>query len=364
MNHENSRIAVEEQTSIARFLSTLASREHADPEMVAQAVALRESLQLNREESELFLSVIIRTQGRRPEAFDDALLCLASQTDQNFEVFVMAHDSSEKTLSEVEAAVRSQVPSFARRVSVVPVNGGNRASPLNHAIELCRGRYIAVFDDDDLLFANWVEAFAEAEKSAKGQLLRAVTAVQTVEAESWPNLQEGFRTTSWPKAEYAKSFNQLDHLVVNHSPFMSWAFPREMFETVGMRFDDVLEVCEDWDLILQGSLLFGVHDVPHLTAIYRRWIGRESSYSVHSVQSWQASEKRVSDRIDSQSILVPPGTLEAVRRRLVRDGAAHELQQIYSSRSWRLVLRMRHILAPVRPLISRALRLARRIRGR
>ena len=39
-----------------------------------------------------FLSVVMRTQGKRTNALKEALLCLNAQTDQDFEVIVMASD--------------------------------------------------------------------------------------------------------------------------------------------------------------------------------------------------------------------------------------------------------------------------------
>src|SRR5699024_9550868 len=141
------------------------------------------------------------------------------------------------------------------RVRLVDVRGGGRARPLNVGIELARGHYISVFDDDDLVLANWVEGFLAASVSAEGKLLRSLVATQTVVPEQWSQDAHGFRSMSWPKAEYARSFDLYDHLIVNHSPFMSWAFPSHLFSMLGVRFDEQLAVCEDWDVILQGSLL-------------------------------------------------------------------------------------------------------------
>ena len=95
-------------------------------------------------------------------------------------------------------------------------------------------------------------------------------------------VRTGFRTSSWPKAEYPDHFDLLQHLLVNYSPFMSWAFPRSLFFTYGLRFDEQLTVCEDWDVILRGSLICGVDDVPHLTVHLPALAGRR--VLVHQAQ--------------------------------------------------------------------------------
>ena len=51
-----------------------------------------------------FLSVIIRTQGKRFEALKEALLCLEAQTDDRFEVHLILH----KATDEGKAATKRQ----------------------------------------------------------------------------------------------------------------------------------------------------------------------------------------------------------------------------------------------------------------
>jgi hypothetical protein len=138
-----------------------------------------------------------------------------------------------------------------------------------------------------------------------------------VQREQWAEGQNGFRAISWPNPEYPVRFDQLAHLVVNYSPFMSWAFPRELFFLYGIRFDEDLVVAEDWDVILRGSLLCGVDDVAELTAVYRRWTNADSSYSTHSLEEWERSEQRVIDRLDRSVITLPPGSMSGIRAAVV-----------------------------------------------
>lgn len=292
-----------------------------------------------KERSRPFLTVVMRTQGRRQEAFKDSLLCLAGQSVDDFEVIVVTHDVGVEVQAQVERIVAAQPQSFRERISVLSVSGGLRARPLNAALEEASGKYVAFFDDDDLLFGHWVESFARAAERAPGKLVRAVVASQRAAVEMWPQDQAGFRHLNWPNAEYPAHFDQLAHLTMNYSPFMGWAFPRDVFEVLGLRFDEELYVCEDWDLILRSSLLCGVEQADELTAIYRRWEGIESSYTMHDETQWEASQARVIAKLNQQPIIVPPGSVAAMRslvadrNELIRLKA--ELHALLTSRSWR-----------------------------
>jgi hypothetical protein len=167
----------------------------------------------------------------------------------------------------------------------------------------------------------------------------------------WTGGLHGQRSLSWPKADYAPFFDQIAHILVNHSPFMSWAFPRGLFADFGLEFDEELDVCEDWDMILRASLLVGVDDIPALTSIYRQWKGGVSSYTVHSSEIWQRSEKRVIDRLNESIVVMPPGSVGEVRDllRVYNRHAAEELDLMSNSVSWRVTI-------PLRVVKNRAIR--------
>ena len=120
----------------------------------------------------------------------------------------------------------------------------------------------------------------------------------------------------------------------------------------------------DWDVILRGSLLCGVDDVAELTAIYRRWQGADSSYSIHSSEEWRASEQRVIERIDRSVIMMPPGTMRRARRVLGNHEILMAHRHLFRGSELRFPLGLGwRIAAPVAKLAVRARNRLRRARG-
>ncbi|CAN5212505.1 hypothetical protein BH11ACT4_BH11ACT4_02060 [soil metagenome] len=343
------------------LVDSVLAEDAIDPGLSERLTAVREYL-LHPLETQTFLTVLLRTQGRRIEPLKDALLCLAAQTEQDLEVIVLVHDAAADALAAVKRVVDRQPPAFLRRIRIIEVSGGTRAKPLNIGVLASRGSYIAVYDDDDLLFANWAEEFRAATGGSGNRLARATVANQVVLPERWPQGEQGFRTASWPNAEYPKEFDLLRHMLVNFSPFMSWAFPRSLFFRFGVRFDEELSVCEDWDLILRGSMLCGVDQVGALTAVYRRWQEGESSYTSHSTDAWRASEQRVIDRISDRVIMMPPGTMKAVRSMVLFNTALNDFKIIFDGTSLRRPLNWAWDAA--RPAVRFVARVRNRLRRR
>jgi glycosyltransferase involved in cell wall biosynthesis len=353
-------VAADEDTSsnFAKLIGDLLAEREIDPALATALSAVRSVLAAPDPIERPFLSVLLRTQGKRLEPLKDALLCLSAQTDEDFEVIVLQHDATKENAFAVRAILGRLPPAFAARVRLVAVKGGTRAKPLNAGVREATGQYLAVYDDDDLVFGNWVAEFHAAAAEAGGRLLRALVANQTVVPEVWPQGQSGFRTGSWPKAEYPSAFEQLEHLLVNHSPFMSWAFPRSLFWQYGVRFDEELVVCEDWDIILRGSLICGVDDVDALTSIYRRWELGESSYTSHTTEAWAKSEQRVLNRINDSVLMFPPGSLQQLRAMILHNGALRRFRFLFNGHE------LRGPLQPIWDMASPVVRNGVRVRNR
>jgi hypothetical protein len=292
----------------------------------------------------------VRTQGRRPETLEEALTCLAAQTVPDVEVKLAVHDPSPAQFSEVEAQVRRFAPSFSGRVEVFEVRGGTRARPLNAGLERATGSYAAFLDDDDLVAADWAEAFADGAAAAPGQVVRSSSVNQRVSRVRGG--RDGFYLTLGPPERvYPTQFDLIEHLHENATPIFSYAVPLDSLRREDLRFSEDLPVLEDWDFLLRVALLCGVHDTGRTTGIYHWWESGESALSVVPVDDWQRARERVLERLNAAPIALPPGSgarlvglvgdLRWSQRKqadleLQLAAARRELAELQQSHSWRI----------------------------
>lgn len=310
---------------------------------------------VDQAEDDLFLSVLIRTRGRRLHELRETLLCLLAQTSDDFEVLLLLHGAGDVTRSAINDLLAEFPTGLTAHIRVVDVHGGTRARPLNIGFQNARGRYVTVLDDDDHVMAHWVETFRNLEEEAGGRLLRSRCATQGAEILTVRG-RAASSATSKLALPYDAEFTLLAHLIDNQTPFMSVAFPRGVFQHLGLRFDESLSTTEDWDFLLRSASLVGVFDSPEITAIYRRWSNSPASHTDHRQSEWASNRSAIDRKMDLQPILLPPGEARALRERvlnkpgplppdpsraelaalLARERALHEVLALISSRSWRL----------------------------
>lgn len=252
-----------------------------------------------------FLSVIMRTQGQRPEALSEALMCLCGQSDMDFEVLVMGHNLDEEGRACVKNIIQKLPDFMDGKVFLIEVNGGNRTTPLTRGFETARGRYISILDDDDLVFENWVEAFHSLEQSNSGKILHSYCVAQ-----DWINVKNDYNETvlvsvSGFRTIYCTEFELIRQLSQNYCPTFSLAFPAVAYNLLGIHFDENLTTTEDWDFLMRTALLCGVADNPTITGIYRMWINAENSSTLHNKKEWDNNRKYIQNKFKSSAIIVP-----------------------------------------------------------
>lgn len=284
-----------------------------------------------------FLTVVTRTQGRRIEELRETMLCLMAQEDQNFHVLIMGHNLDLKRQLAVEKVISDLPVSFQSRVELVRVEGGARALPLNEAFARSKARYVAMLDDDDIVFGHWTKTFKKLSEANRGKLLRTVCLVQR-----WRRLTVDGRksvTAVGPfESPYPETFDLLDHLVENRSPLHSLAFPRSLYRDLGYRFDNELTTAEDWDFIVRVAPIAGVATSPEPTCIYRRWENGDHSAIAHDQDEWDFNYRKTLRKLDAAPILMPVGTTKKLRN------MSREVEQLKAE-----VRRLSN--APVRPEI-------------
>jgi hypothetical protein len=267
-----------------------------------------------------FLSVLLRTQGQRPEQLAEALSGLASQTEASFEVLLLCHDVTPTQLNAVEKLVAEQPAELASRTRIVGVSGGLRGRPLNAGALAARGRYVAVLDDDDFALPGWVAGFARLAAAHPGFIARTgVRPVRRID-DQWED-----------SGGFPADFDLVDHLVGNRTPVCGLAFPRSAFSEFGLTFDEELPVLEDWDFLLRAGPLCGVASSAEVTSVYRQWDQADDSQSQHSPAEFAVAGRAVIEGVDEVPLLLPPGAVSAVRRdRMAVQSAAEAIDSARS----------------------------------
>ena len=260
-----------------------------------------------------FLSIVTRTRGNRIRTLREAMMSLAAQSSQNFEFHLVVHTEDDEILAGVRNLVAEFPSSLTARTNVIQCKRPGRSAPLNDAVEHLRGRYVAVLDDDDFVFAHWVEVFEKLARERPGAMLRATCVRQDFEL-SQKGAAQVPRSTSWFKMEWPSNYDAVRHLYTNYSPFMSMAFPIEVFTVLDMRWSESLSTSEDWHFAIHVAMNCGVVELPEVTSVYRWWTNSESSLFQHHSDEWSANLARVVAELDAQPILLPPGSASQIRR--------------------------------------------------
>ena len=165
-----------------------------------------------------------------------------------------------------------------------------------------------IFDDDDILFSNWVEEFKKCAEENEGRILHSFAFAQ-----DWENLEKlGYCAVAAPSANYCVPFNLINQLSVNRCPLMTLAFPVNIFQKAGIIFNESLNVTEDWEYFMRTAFLCGVSDIEAPTAIYRFWKNIETSATLHDQENWDATYHSVQETYNSQNIILPAGNIRRI----------------------------------------------------
>ena len=277
---------------------------------------------LKSTEKQPFLTVLTRTQARRPDTLRETLLCLSAQTCQDFEILIIGHKLNQEQTLLVERIVADQHESLRDRIRFLKLDRGNRTAPLNFGFENAKGDYVAILDDDDLVFAHWVETFKSLAGKQPGRILRVTPIAQTSKyAQLKTSDQSATYAVDSPTKKFPSDFDPLDHHLENKTPPVALAFPRSAFSDLALRFDESLTTTEDWDYLMRVSNLTGVASSPEICALYRMWRDAESSYTIHASEEWQKNDFDIWKKLDNAPLLLPKGQLPRIRE-LIRAQSA------------------------------------------
>lgn len=255
-----------------------------------------------------FLSVITRTQGKRPEMLRETLLSLAGQSDGDFELLLIGHKLDAEKKAAVRGILDEQPLGFREKIRLIELDYGTRTTPLNVGFAHARGSYAAVLDDDDIVLDNWVESFHQAAQGKPGTIIHAYALTQKWMTVNCEDDRKGLRATAAFGAECCTDFELLRQLDYNMCPLMGLAFPTYYFQKLGMIFDETLTTTEDWDYFMRLSFLAGVTDVDHPTSVYRLWENAQNSQTEHTRAEWDKNRETIQQKYLNMPILLPAGS--------------------------------------------------------
>lgn len=236
-----------------------------------------------------FLSVVIRTQGKRNRLLLEALDSLNSQSCQDFEIVLVGHmvnDDDKKQLSELVCSLNDNLK---EKITLEFLDKGNRTAPLNYGFSLASGKYIAILDDDDVVLPRWVQLFFE---NDCGKVLHCYCYEQ-----DWKTENNRSIAVSDYKNLYLTDFVLKKQIQVNFCPPHSLAFPSYLFNDFAIVFDETLTTTEDWDFLMRAALFAGVKNIKEPGCIYKKWVNVENSKNVHSKSEWDENEEALKRKL-------------------------------------------------------------------
>ena len=191
------------------------------------------------------VSVLIRTKNR-PELLGKALLSVQMQYYQNLEVNIVNDGGS-----EIEHIVERF--DFERCYIRNNKESKGRAGAANDLLKMVNGDYAIFLDDDDTFDSSHIDDLLGIMLKNEG-LLAAYSAVR---------IGEDLKNEKYYNHPYSAALLRRG----NYIPFHAVLFSRKLID-MGCRFDESLEIYEDWDFWLQVSQHSDFYYLDKVSATY------------------------------------------------------------------------------------------------
>ena len=257
-------------------------------------------------------SIIMRTQGKRIELMEQAIVCLLSQEYQNFELIVVGHNIEQAKVNDVEKLIKDFGIQLKGKVTFLVVNTGLRGVPMNVGIDRAVGEYVGFLDDYDLVFAHWLQVFADKIEEFPGKIIRSRCVDRFVEHSDNSNIPSYVHSNLEDVRD--ATFSLSAHFFISQTVLHQYVTPRAKIIESQSYVDESLPVVEDWDFLLRNAELFGVEDTGKITGIYNRWSNKGSSLHEFDADIWSGCHRQVFMRFNDRAILIPKGELVQLYR--------------------------------------------------
>ena len=265
-----------------------------------------------------FLSIIVRTQGKREESLREVFLCLNGQSNQDFEVLVIGHKLNDEQYYLVQQIIDQQEEELKNKIRYIALDYGNRTAPLNVGFAKAWGEYIVTLDDDDIVLDNWVEEFKNASEKFNGEVLYNYTLAQNWSVLDKGDYLGGLRAESAFDTQFCHDYNAVNQIELNKCPPVGLAYPASAFQQLGIIFDESLATTEDWDYLMRVAYVCGVHSNKEPACIYRKWVNAETSFTVHKQEEWSRNYKTITEKTNQRMLCLPQGSSDIILQ-LIKD---------------------------------------------
>lgn len=199
----------------------------------------------------------------------DCLSSVTRQTLQDIEIIVVDDASTDDSRSIIQDFMDVD----SRIILICGEIQGGPARARNRALDVCRGRWVAVFDSDDLLHRERLALLVQAAETGGGDIIadNQILFDDTPGRDARPLLQGDLarQPSVVSCADYVRS-NSLNGRSVALG-YLKPLFRRTFIEANGVRYNPELPIAEDYDFVFRLMLAGGVLKVfPYLTYFYRR----------------------------------------------------------------------------------------------
>lgn len=349
---ENAR-GIQSGTALYKYIQWLNTQlEHKNESFVRQYLPIIQEEKKHIKGKNPFITVITRTQGKRIEMLMETLLSLSGQTDDDFEIILIAHKANDENKLRLQKIINEQPASLKSKLRYLDVDYGTRTVPLNIGFAYAHGEYVVVLDDDDVVFDNWVESFHSAANKKPGAILHAYVLTQKWMTIKLPYGGEALRAVDAYGTECCRDFELIRQLDINMCPLNGLAFPTYYFHQLGMIFDETLTTTEDWDYFMRLSFISGVTDIKSPTCIYRLWNNSENSQTIHNQFEWENNYKKIQKKYFDMPILIPQGKTKVYRiyidvdadKKQERINTKNKIRNHVPNIIWRIIRKVYRIL--------------------
>lgn len=237
-------------------------------------------------EKPILVSIVVRTKDR-PKTLKRALQSIAAQTYRPIEVVLVNDGGCDLPVEKFREILNNVSLKYIR----LEENRG-RAAAGNVGIQNAAGEYVGFLDDDDVFYPEHVTILMDGLKNNDYKIVYSDAEIVYLSCREEEEVIE--ETHSSQKESLDFSYETL--LLQNYISFMSLLFQRSLLLEIG-GFDEVFDLCEDWDLIIRLGSNYPFYHIKKITAKYSFW-SKESQVTIGNEKLAPYRFKIISKHLD------------------------------------------------------------------